>query len=99
MQESKQNLTIRKSGVTTWITPLSYDFLIFAYRGLFHLLEVSVLDVLSLWAFLLSLLLTTIELVATRLAGCARLLVHLLRSSLPSIVEGCDGAVDSGYVA
>jgi len=48
MQESKQNLTIRKSGVTTWITPLSYDFLIVAYRGLFHLLEVGVLDVLCL---------------------------------------------------
>ena len=47
MQESKQNLTIRKSGVTTWITPLSYDFLIVAYRGLFHLLEVGILNVVS----------------------------------------------------
>ena len=40
MQEAKQNLTIRKSGVTTWITPLSYDFLIVAYRGLLHLLKI-----------------------------------------------------------
>lgn len=38
MQGAKHNLT-RKSGVTTWITPLSYDFLIVAYRGLLHLLE------------------------------------------------------------
>ena len=79
MQESKQNLTIRKSGVTTWITPLSYYFLIVAYCGLFHLLEVGVLDVFGLRAFLLATcLLTTSELVTARLACCARLLVHLL---------------------
>lgn len=41
----KQSLTITKSGVTTWITPLSYDFLIVAYQTLLHLLEVGVLDV------------------------------------------------------
>ena len=35
----KQSLTITKSGVTTWITPLSYDFLIVAYRILLDLLE------------------------------------------------------------
>ena len=46
----KQSLTITKSGVTTWITPLSYDFLIVAYLFLLHLLEVGVLDVLSLAA-------------------------------------------------
>ena len=46
--------------------------------NLLNLLEVSVLDVLSLWTFLLSLLLTAIELVATRLACCTALLVHLL---------------------
>lgn len=41
----KQSLTITKSGVTTWITPLSYDILIVAYLFLLHLLEVSILDV------------------------------------------------------
>ena len=40
----KQSLTITKSGVTTWITPLSYDFLIVAYLFLLHLLKVGVLD-------------------------------------------------------
>ena len=39
MQEPKQNLTTRKSGVTTWATPLSYDFLIVAYCGLLNLHE------------------------------------------------------------
>ena len=73
----KQSLTITKSGVTTWITPLSYDFLIVAYLFLLHLLEVGVLDILGLWT-LLGLLLTTLELVAARLACCATLLVHLL---------------------
>ena len=72
MQESKQNLTIRKSGVTTWITPLSYDFLIVAYFGLFYLLKVGILNVLGLRTFLLSLLLTTLIGVATRLSGSAR---------------------------
>ena len=41
----KQSLTIAKSGVTTWITPLSYDFLIVAYLTLLNLLEVSILNV------------------------------------------------------
>ena len=41
----KQSLTITKSGVTTWITPLSYDFLIVAYLTLLNLLEVSILNV------------------------------------------------------
>ena len=80
-QEMKQSLTITKSGVTTWITPLSYDFLIVAYLFLLHLLEVGVLDVLGLRATGLlasGLLLAALELVATRLAGCAALLVHLL---------------------
>ena len=35
----KQSLTITKSGVTTWITPLSYDILIVAYLFLLHLLK------------------------------------------------------------
>lgn len=56
----------------------SYFYLSLFFEELLHLLEVSILDVLRLWTFLLSLLLTTIELVATRLAGCATLLVHLL---------------------
>ena len=75
----KQSLTITKSGVTTWITPLSYDFLIVAYLFLLHLLEVGILDVLGLLAgILLSLLLlTAVELVTARLA-CLPLLVHLL---------------------
>ena len=42
----KQSLIITKSGVTTWITPLSYDFLIVAYRILLHLLEVSILNII-----------------------------------------------------
>ena len=46
MQKSKLNLIIRKSGVTTWITPLSYDFLIVAYLILLHLLKVGVLDII-----------------------------------------------------
>ena len=75
----KQSLTITKSGVTTWITPLSYDILIVAYLFLLHLLEVGVLDVLWLLAgILLSLLLlAAVELVTARLA-CLSLLVHLL---------------------
>jgi hypothetical protein len=73
----KQSLTKTKSGVTNWITPLSYDFLIVAYLTLLHLLEVGVLDVLRLWT-LLGLLLATIELVAARLACCTTLLIHLL---------------------
>ena len=68
----KQSLTITKSGVTTWITPLSYDILIVAYLFLLHLLEVGILDVLRLWT-LLGLLLAALELVATRLACCAAL--------------------------
>ena len=35
----KQSLTITKSGVTAWITPLSYDILIVAYLFLLNLLE------------------------------------------------------------
>ena len=80
MQEPKQNLTIRKSGVTTWITPLSYDFLIVAYCGLFHLLEVGILDVVILWStLLLSLLLASerILLLRTCLSTLCTL-VHLL---------------------
>ena len=75
----KQSLTITKSGVTTWITPLSYDILIVAYLFLLHLLKVGVLDVLGLLAgILLSLLLlAAVELVTTRLT-CLTLLVHLL---------------------
>ena len=75
----KQSLTITKSGVTTWITPLSYDFLIVAYRILLDLLEVGILDVLGLLAgILLSLLLlTAVELITARLAFLS-LLVHLL---------------------
>ena len=74
----KQSLTITKSGVTTWITPLSYDILIVAYLFLLHLLKVGVLNVLGLLAgFLLGLLLTTLIGVTTRLA-CLTLLVHLL---------------------
>jgi hypothetical protein len=73
----KQSLTITKSGVTTWITPLSYDILIVAYLFLLHLLKVGVLDILRLWT-LLGLLLAALELVAARLACCATLLVHLL---------------------
>ena len=45
---------------------------------LLNLLEVSVLDVLSLRTFLLGLLLTTLIGVATGLACCTTLLVHLL---------------------
>ena len=46
---------------------------------LLDLLEISILDIVSLCASLLSLLLlTTIELVTARLAGCSTLLVHLL---------------------
>jgi hypothetical protein len=37
----KQSLTITKSGVTTWITPLSYDILIVAYLFLLHLLLIN----------------------------------------------------------
>ena len=76
----KQSLTITKSGVTTWITPLSYDFLIVAYRILPHLLKVGILDVLGLAAasLLLRLLLTAVELVAARLSCRTALLVHLL---------------------
>ena len=77
-QEMKQSLTITKSGVTTWITPLSYDILIVAYLILLHLLKVGILDVLGLLAgILLSLLLTAVELITARLA-CLSLLVHLL---------------------
>ena len=36
----KQSLTITKSGVTTWITPLSYDILIVVYLILLHLLKI-----------------------------------------------------------
>ena len=75
----KQSLTITKSGVTTWITPLSYDILIVAYLFLLDLLEVGVLDVLGLLASILLslLLLTAVELITARLA-CLSLLVHLL---------------------
>ena len=41
-QEMKQSLTITKSGVTTWITPLSYDFLIVAYLFLLHFFKYKV---------------------------------------------------------
>lgn len=74
-QEMKQSLTITKSGVTTWITPLSYDFLIVAYLFLLHLLEVGVLDILRLRTFLLGLLLATLVGVTTGLT-CCTLLVH-----------------------
>gem|GEM_PF-6683043 len=43
----KQSLTITKSGVTTWITPLFYDFLIVAYLTLLHFLEVGILNVVA----------------------------------------------------
>jgi len=79
-QEMKQSLTITKSGVTTWITPLFYDFLIVAYLFLLHLLEVGILDVVGFVAASLlatSLLLTTLVGVTTWLA-CLSLLVHLL---------------------
>ena len=76
----KQSLTITKSGVTTWITPLSYDILIVTYLFLLHLLKVGVLDVVGLVAagLLASGLLAASELVTTGLTGCAALLVHLL---------------------
>lgn len=73
----KQSLTIAKSGVTTWITPLSYDFLIVAYLFLLDLLEVSVLDVVILWSFLLSLLLTLERILWASLCTLSTL-VHLL---------------------
>jgi len=82
MQESKQNLTTRKSGITAWIIPLSYDFLIVSYRGLLDLLEVGVLDVVILWSFLLTACLLVVErtllLVSTWLRTSLGTLVHLL---------------------
>ena len=51
------------------------DFIIDDNMKLLHLLKVSVLDVLSLWTFLLSLL-TTSELVTARLTLST--LIHLL---------------------
>ena len=75
----KQSLTITKSGVTTWITPLSYDILIVAYLFLLHLLEVGVLDVFILWGALLLSLLLTSEGVALRTSlSTLGALVHLL---------------------
>ena len=76
----KQSLTITKSGVTTWITPLSYDILIVAYLFLLDLLEVGVLDVVGLLGGVLlrTGLLAASELITTRLTGGAALLVHLL---------------------
>ena len=74
----KQSLTITKSGVTTWITPLSYDFLIVAYLFLLHLLEVGVLDVVI--GVRLSLLATLILLRACACTGrgTTGLALHLL---------------------
>ena len=75
----KQSLTITKSGVTTWITPLSYDILIVAYLFLLDLLEVGVLDVFILWsALLLSLLLTSEGVVLRTSLSTLGALVHLL---------------------
>jgi hypothetical protein len=73
----KQSLTITKSGVTTWITPLSYDILIVAYLFLLHLLKVGILDVVILWSLLLSLLLTSERILWTSLCTLSAL-VHLL---------------------
>ena len=72
---------------------------LYGVNYLLHLLEVGVLDILSLRTFLLSLLLTTLICVTARLAGCTTLLIHLLRSSLPSGIEGCDGTVDGCNIA
>ena len=79
-QEMKQSLTITKSGVTTWITPLSYDILIVAYLFLLHLLEVGVLNVVGFIAACLlasGLLLTALIGVTTGLTCGTALLVHL----------------------
>ena len=54
------------------------QLILFISLLLLYLLEVGILDVLSLWTLLLSLLLTALELIATRLTGCTALLVHLL---------------------
>ena len=80
-QEMKQSLTIAKSGVTTWITPLSYDILIVAYLILLHLLEVGVLDVVILGGALLRGLLLAGEGIVLRASLSALgtgALVHLL---------------------
>ena len=59
---------------------------------LFNLLKVGVLNILGLrTGILLGLLLTASELVTAGLACGTALGVHLLGSSLPSLVEGCDG--------
>lgn len=60
---------------------MNLHLFLYIVNNLLNLLEVGVLNVLGLRATGLlasCLLLTTIELVATRLAGCATLLVHLL---------------------
>jgi hypothetical protein len=79
MNQMKQSLTIAKSGVTTWITPLSYAFLIVVCRTLLHLLKVGVLDVVIFWsALLLSLLLTSEGVVLRTSLGSLSTLIHLL---------------------
>lgn len=57
---------------------MNLHLFLYIVNNLLNLLEVSILDVLRLWTFLLGLLLAALELVTTRLSCCATLLVHLL---------------------
>ena len=82
------------------------DLLIVIDLSLLYFLEVSVLDVVILRSLLLrtaSLLVvegTLLLLVSTwlRTSLSASTLIHLLRGSLPSGIEGVDGVVDSSDV-